>query len=127
MNFEKFLRTSFLQKTSGRLLLYIRIAKHQILGFEPLKLQKRCSAKIDHEIFRVFRSCHPEVFCQKVALKNFAKFTGKQDCQVLFWVKLNYATTHHHPPPATTSQNISTTTHYHPPPAKIYLPPATTS
>ena len=30
---------------------------------------------------RVFKSSHPEVFCKKVAFKNFAKFTGNQLCQ----------------------------------------------
>ena len=30
-----------------------------------------------------FRSSRPEVFCEKVVLKNFAKFTGKHLCQSL--------------------------------------------
>ena len=29
------------------------------------------------------RGSRPEVFCQKDALKNFAKFTGKHPCQSL--------------------------------------------
>ena len=29
-----------------------------------------------------------EVFCKKVVLRNFAKFTGKQLCQSLFLIKL---------------------------------------
>ena len=30
----------------------------------------------------------PEVFCKKVVLKNFAKFTGKRLCQSLFFNKV---------------------------------------
>ena len=32
-----------------------------------------------------FRSGRPEVFCKKGVLRNFAKFTGKQPCQSLFF------------------------------------------
>ena len=35
-----------------------------------------------------FRSSRPEVFCNKVALKNFAKFAGKHLCQSLFLNKV---------------------------------------
>ena len=31
------------------------------------------------------RSSRPEVFCEKGVLRNFAKFTGKQLCQSLFF------------------------------------------
>ena len=34
------------------------------------------------------RSSRPEVFCKKVVLKNFAKFTEKHLCQSLFLIKL---------------------------------------
>ena len=34
------------------------------------------------------RSSHPEVFCKKGVLKNFAKFTGKHPCQSLFFNKV---------------------------------------
>ena len=34
-----------------------------------------------------FRSSHPEVFCRKGVLRNFAKFTGKHLCQGLFFKK----------------------------------------
>ena len=30
----------------------------------------------------------PEVFCKKCVFKNFAKFTGKHLCQILFLLKL---------------------------------------
>ena len=33
---------------------------------------------------RTYRSSHPEVFCKKGALKNFAKFKRKHLCQSLF-------------------------------------------
>ena len=29
----------------------------------------------------------PEVFCKKVGLRNFAKFTGKHQCESLFFNK----------------------------------------
>ena len=35
-----------------------------------------------------YRSSHPEVFCKKRALGNFAKFTGKHLCQDLFFDKI---------------------------------------
>ena len=40
-----------------------------------------------HKISKV-RSSHPEVFCKKGVLRNFAKFTGKHLCQSLFFNKV---------------------------------------
>ena len=37
---------------------------------------------------RNHRSGRPEVFCNKGALRNFAKFTGKHLCQSLFFYKV---------------------------------------
>ena len=34
------------------------------------------------------RSSRPEVFCKKVVLRNFSKFTGKHLCQSLFFNKV---------------------------------------
>ena len=34
------------------------------------------------------RNSRPEVFCKKVVLRNFAKFTGKHLCQSLFFNKV---------------------------------------
>ena len=36
------------------------------------------------------RSSRPVVFCKKVVLRNFAKFTGKHLCQYLFFNKVDY-------------------------------------
>ena len=36
----------------------------------------------------LLRSSHPEVFCKKGVLRNFAKFTGKHLCRSLFLIKL---------------------------------------
>ena len=55
--------------------------------------------------------------------------------QLIFWVRLNYATTHHHPPPPakicppppTTIHHQPKYVHHQTPPAKIYPPPPTTS
>ena len=41
-----------------------------------------------NELFINFRSILPEVFCKKSFLRNFAKFTGKQRCQSLFFNKV---------------------------------------
>ena len=35
-----------------------------------------------------YRSSRPEVFCRKRVLNNFARFTGKQLCQSLFFNKV---------------------------------------
>ena len=34
------------------------------------------------------RSSHPEVFCKKGVIRNFAKLTGKHLCQSLFFNKV---------------------------------------
>ena len=39
-------------------------------------------------IFYIFISSRPEVFCRKGVLSNFAKFTGKHLCQSLFFNKV---------------------------------------
>ena len=36
----------------------------------------------------MFKSSHPEVFCEKNVLGNFAKFIGKHLCQSLFFITL---------------------------------------
>ena len=57
---------------------------------------------------------------------------------LIYWVRLNYATTHHdpppstaihhhHPPPSTTFPHQPRYIHHHPPPAKIYPPLPTIS
>ena len=40
------------------------------------------------KISAAYRSSRPEVFCKRGVLKNFAKFTGKQLCQSLFFNKV---------------------------------------
>ena len=39
-------------------------------------------------ISAICRSSHPEVFCKKGVLRNFAKFTGKHLCHSLFFNKV---------------------------------------
>ena len=41
-----------------------------------------------HNLWTVARSSRPEVFCKKIVLRNFAKFTGKHLCQSLFFNKV---------------------------------------
>ena len=68
MNFAKFLRKSFLQNTSGQLLLKINDSK------------QRNQAKI--------RSSRSKMFFKISVLENFAIFTGKHLCWSLFLIKL---------------------------------------
>ena len=37
---------------------------------------------------RILRSSRPVVFCKKAVPRNFAKFTGKHLCQILFFNKV---------------------------------------
>ena len=37
---------------------------------------------------RQVRSCHPDVFCKIIVLRNFPKFTGERVCQSLFSNKI---------------------------------------
>ena len=39
-------------------------------------------------ISSTYRSSRPEVFCKKVVLRNFTKFTGKHLCQSIFFNKV---------------------------------------
>ena len=39
-------------------------------------------------VWILFRSSRPEVFCKKGVPRNFAKVTGKQLCQSLFFNKV---------------------------------------
>ena len=36
----------------------------------------------------LYRRSRPEVFCKKSVLRNFVKFTGKHQCQILFFNKV---------------------------------------
>ena len=44
--------------------------------------------KIENLSMCPYRSSCPELFCQKVVLENFAKFTGKHLCQSVFFNKV---------------------------------------
>ena len=55
-----------------------------------ISLQCNCSGLFSilntwHQIYPENQSSHPEVFCKKGVLRNFAKFTGKHLCQSLFF------------------------------------------
>ena len=43
---------------------------------------------VDVEFHFLFRSSRPDVFCEKGVLRNFAKFTGKHQCQSLVFNKV---------------------------------------
>ena len=68
VNFAKFLRKSFIQNTSERLLLYY-------FSTETKKSETINDSPILKHIFKslvvFFRSSRPEVFCKKSVLKNF--------------------------------------------------------
>ena len=65
---------------------YIETQKvSQILIISP-KTGKYCYTFLF--LKKLSRSSLPEVFCEKGALRNFPKFTGKQLCQSLFLIEL---------------------------------------
>ena len=41
--------------------------------------------EVELSSYSLIRSSHPEVFCKKGVLRNFAKFTGKYLCQSLLF------------------------------------------
>ena len=62
--------------THRRGFLRKRISIHDMLSWSKV------------EMCFLFRSSHPEVFSKKVALRNFAKFTGIHKCHSLFFNKI---------------------------------------
>ena len=89
---KKFLRTPFLQNTSGRLLLKNKYQTFknlfQIFLIYEFPFRKAGESFIVSLFFvpvvKQYISSPSEVFCLKDILKNFAKFTGKHLCQSLF-------------------------------------------
>ena len=70
VNFVKFLKATFLQNTSGRLLLERDSLLHEVQHFHHFQKQPQ------------------DAFYKKAALKNFSIFTGKHLCWSLFFIKL---------------------------------------
>ena len=54
----------------------------------PIANLKRCGRNSQSLNAVKHGSSRPEVFCKKVVLRNFAKFTGKHLCQALFFNKI---------------------------------------
>ena len=53
--------------------------------------QNKFVLRSSHQVYfsiSLFRSSRTEVFCKKIVLRNFAKFTGKHLCQGLFFNKV---------------------------------------
>ena len=61
------------------------------LALKGLKsIRKIKTKKLQKQSPRVYcRSSHPELFCKKGVIRNFAKFTGKHLCQSLFFNKVS--------------------------------------
>ena len=74
----------YLPSYSGTLLNYY----FQVMGITEHILSSLKKTKYCKTVIR-FRSSRPEVFCEKVALKSFAKFTGKHLGQSLFFNPLS--------------------------------------
>ena len=79
LNFAKFLRTLFLQNTSGGcfcmlIRIYLLILRLQLFRFQTIQIP--------------YRSSRPDMFCEKGVLRNFVKFRGKHLCQGLFFNKV---------------------------------------
>ena len=64
-------------------------SKHIVFESESKKICTKTGVD-QKRIFEIrnHRSGRPEVFCNKGALRNFAKFTGKNLCQSLFFNKV---------------------------------------
>ena len=61
------------------------------LRHEKVKKKKKSSVKKYYKVHclqKCYSFCHPQVFCKKGILKNFAKFTEKHQCQRLFFNKV---------------------------------------
>ena len=83
LKFAAYFRTLFLKNTSGGQIL--KKYGYEYTGFWKLVfwyIYMYCSLKD--------RSNLQQVFCKKDVFKNFAKFTGKQLCQSLFFNKVFY-------------------------------------
>ena len=75
--FCKITKNTFLQNTSGRLLLVtfsLRTLKRKLEKYELRKISNKDEMALRVIILRNTRS---EVFCKKGVLRNFGKFTGK--------------------------------------------------
>ena len=94
--YKIFLRTPFLQNTSGRLLLKNNYQTFknlfQIFLIYEFPFRKTGESFIISLFFvsveKKYRSSRSEVFCLKDILKHFAKFTGKHLCKSLFLSKV---------------------------------------
>ena len=82
MNFIKLLTLKipiFLSPDLLKIVLTLPIA---MVGSNVYITQKVFSITSNH--ITVFGSSRPEVFCEKLVLRNLVKFTGKHLCQILF-------------------------------------------
>ena len=87
VNFARFSRTSFLQNTSGRLLLFIAPRSFICSSFERY-LKILINKWIDLWDIARNRGSHRRCLVKKGVLRNFAKFTGKDLCQSFFFNKV---------------------------------------
>ena len=86
--FCKITKSTFLQNTSGRLLLVtfsFRTLKRKLEKYELRKISNKDEMALRVIILRNSRS---EVFCKKGVLRNFGKFTGKHLWQSFFFNKV---------------------------------------
>ena len=89
MKFAKFVGTHFSQSITGRLLLIVAVSV-LVKGELVNKTVKHLggAASENQYLNDKFRSSRPEVFCEKGALRSFAKFKVKHLWQSLFLIKL---------------------------------------
>ena len=66
----------------------IRIQYKPLSKFQLSTYSEWCLSSSETSFSYSERSSRPEVFCTKDILKNFAKFTGKHQCQSLFFNKV---------------------------------------
>ena len=59
--------------------------KFCLLSYDVKNVLTKQFSKMQKQSFpNVLQKCCSEVFCEKIVLRNFAKFAGKQLCQGLF-------------------------------------------
>ena len=79
----KYLRTHFLQNTSGGLLLYLKLVRKS-----DAEVGDTTDDQWNLSLIVVFRSSHQRCSMKKGVLKSFVKLTRKHLCQSLFFNKV---------------------------------------
>ena len=79
-----------IQKQPLRAIRWLTYFNHFVRLAKSVKLivWSKCNWVVILDTNEISRSSHPEVFCKKDVLRNFAKFTGKHLCLSVFFNKI---------------------------------------